>query len=286
MKLVVNSCDGAYDSLDVRFTKDCDNACSFCIERTGAPSFGDTDVKKLIESTKQSGIKSILIVGGEPFLYPGALLRYIIGIRNHVDKIYITTSLPDTFNSQYPYCLSIINMITGLNVSIQDSMSEVNNNLLNASSRHNRLDILKSLNVTHPKKIRVSINLVKGGIDTWASMMRVVWMLENYGCLNIKINELQHSPLYVSYEKICNVRLKPAYASGCWTTVQLPMCASNIMLKRSCFKVEEQCKASILDLLKSITTLFYKKKNKFMVLYENGLLTNGWINGRNNKINQ
>lgn len=35
-----NSCDGAYDSLDVRFTKACDNDCAFCIERNGINSLG------------------------------------------------------------------------------------------------------------------------------------------------------------------------------------------------------------------------------------------------------
>lgn len=62
-----NSCDGAYDSLDVRFTKACDNDCAFCIERNGINSLGLTNVEKMIDSTIKSGINSVLILGGEPF---------------------------------------------------------------------------------------------------------------------------------------------------------------------------------------------------------------------------
>lgn len=38
MKLIQNSCDGAFSSLDVRFTKRCDNNCEFCIEKLGIDS--------------------------------------------------------------------------------------------------------------------------------------------------------------------------------------------------------------------------------------------------------
>lgn len=72
-----NSCDGYYSSLDVRFTKVCDNHCDFCIEKDGLKSLGRTNVDNLIQSTIDSSIKDILILGGEPFLQPKKLLRYI-----------------------------------------------------------------------------------------------------------------------------------------------------------------------------------------------------------------
>lgn len=281
MKLTINSCDGAYDSLDVRFTKKCDNNCPFCIEKTGVDSFGETNIAELVKSTLQSGIKEILILGGEPFLFINKLAGYIQLIRPHVDKIYVTTSLPNTFNTHPNARNHILEMIDGLNVSIQDTDWGMNNLLLRASSDHNRIEILKNLNIKYADKIRTSINLVQGGIDTWKKMIISIWTLEQLGCKYIKINELQHSPnLYVSYNKISpkRFRLKSPYSHGCHTEVILPNCSCKIEVKRSCFKVEATCKASFMDLLKAITTIFYVKKNKFMVLYENGLLTNTWIN--------
>ena len=90
----LNSCDGLYhDSLDVRFTKACDNRCPFCIERNGIDEKG-TNVEKMIESTIKSPKKDILILGGEPLLMLDKVYEYVIGIRSHVRNIYITTSLP------------------------------------------------------------------------------------------------------------------------------------------------------------------------------------------------
>jgi len=88
MKINKNSCDDIYTSLDVRFTKKCDNNCSFCIEKEGLSSLGKTNVDELITSTKNSGIKDILILGGEPFLYPNDLYNYVIGIREFVDDCH------------------------------------------------------------------------------------------------------------------------------------------------------------------------------------------------------
>jgi hypothetical protein len=288
MKLAINSCDGIYDSLDVRFTKKCDNHCPFCIEKNGVDSFGLPDVAAMIESTLKSGIKDILILGGEPFLYPNKLLKYIYGIRDYVNKIYITTSLPNTFN-QYPIlCDMIVDEIDGLNVSVLDAtFYEFNNQLLKTDSNHNRLKLLKDLLDIYSDKIRVSLNIYKGGIDSFGKLMLSVWDLERMGCKHIKINELQHnSELYISYQEIDSnpiINLKSPYAFGCQTNILLPLVSkAEIILKRSCFKVEESQNASIWDLLKAFTTLIYKKKNNFKVLYENGLLTNGWINDKIN----
>lgn len=65
MKLYCNSCDGIYhEFLDVRFGRQCDNNCSFCIEKAGVDDKG-IDVDKLIKSTLESGKKGVLILGGE-----------------------------------------------------------------------------------------------------------------------------------------------------------------------------------------------------------------------------
>lgn len=94
-KKKINSCDGIYNgSLDVRFTKACDNRCAFCIKRQGIDSLGKTDVSQLIKKTIVSDKKNTLILGGEPLLNIEDVLEYVKGIRNYVDNIYLTTSLP------------------------------------------------------------------------------------------------------------------------------------------------------------------------------------------------
>lgn len=55
-----NSCDGIYESLDIRFTKACDNNCSFYIEKFGIKSLGKTDVAALAKSVFDSDLKIYL----------------------------------------------------------------------------------------------------------------------------------------------------------------------------------------------------------------------------------
>lgn len=276
-----NSCDGAYNSVDIRFCKSCDNNCSFCIEKNGLKSFGKPNVQELIKSTLETGINDVLILGGEPFLYPKELLEYVKGIRKHVDTIYITTSLPNKFcNFRLDSTIDcILRLIDGLNISIQSSNWIENNNLFNASSNHNRLEILRILNIYYAGKIRTSINLVKGGIDTKEKLLTTLHNLEEIGCIDIKINELQHQEdLYVSYEKIMDIKMKSPYAHGCNTKIKISDIKANILLKRSCFVVENSLNASILDGIKAIIKrFFYRKQNKFAVIYENGKIEKGWL---------
>ena len=127
-----NSCDGIYESLDIRFTKACDNNCSFCIEKFGIKSLGKTDVAALAKSVFDSDFKNILIVGGEPLLDLQKLYQFVHLVRSYtkVKKIYVTTSLPisidinlDTKN----LLIDIIKLIDGLNVSLQHYDSRINN---------------------------------------------------------------------------------------------------------------------------------------------------------------
>jgi len=277
-----NSCDGKYTSLDVRFTKKCDNDCSFCIEKAGLDSLGKTDVDKLIKKTIESGINDILILGGEPFLYVEDLLLYVKGIRDHVKDIYITTALPNTFIKKESVTDEIIELIDGLNISIQSTDWKENNIILVASSNHNRLELLKKLNDKFSKKIRTSINLVKDGIDTRKKLLKTLKDLDYYNCKYIKINELQTDDSYVSFEKIMKKKYLSPYAFGCNTHITIKGINAKILLKRSCFLVEESNQATIADLIKVIMKKYiydkyFPSKNKFRVLYENGELKNNWL---------
>lgn len=132
-KKKINSCDGIYnDSLDVRFTKSCDNRCEFCIERHGIDSLGKTDISKLIKKTIISGKKNILILGGEPLLNIEDTLEYVEGIRDYVDHIYLTTSLPESISQNYDCFLQIMKYLDGLNISLQHYNPDINNDILNA----------------------------------------------------------------------------------------------------------------------------------------------------------
>lgn len=285
MKLKVNSCDGIYNNcLDVRFTKSCDNNCAFCIEKNGIDSQGNTEVHKMIDNTVKSQKEIVLILGGEPFLLPDKLLAYIKGIRNFVKKIYITTSLPKTIDDS-DRIIEIFKLIDGLNVSLQHYDWKINNDVLNAKSKHNRLDILRKI-LSIPfmqNKVRVSINLVSGYIDNKEKLLNCLSTLKSIKCKQVKINELQKvdKNIFISFEKIMNVKMKSPYSNGCQTDISNLFKALDmkIILKRSCFVVQDQliAKATISDLIKSIIKYFIKPINNMCVMYENGFVSEGWI---------
>lgn len=277
-----NSCDGFYkDSLDVRFTKVCDNHCPFCIERHGLKA-KPVNVDKMIENTIASGKKDILILGGEPLIEIEKVLHYISAIRKYVNHIYITTSLPKTILSNYDIFSKIMNLIDGLNVSLQHYDYQKNNEVLCASSNHNRINLLEKIcsNNSFAEKCRISINLVKNQIDTKTEIDNFLTTMENIGVRHVKINELQNEDqLYVSFEKVYGYKMKSPYSHGCQGEIYLDKHNIKITLKRACFCVNKQLQANLMDFAKA----FRKKLNpkKYMtnqvVLYEDGTLSNGWI---------
>ena len=277
-----NSCDKSYSSMDVRITKACDNACQFCIERDGLSSLGKTKDKEIIASINKSNANDILLLGGEPLLE----LKKVINIVENTPsdkKVYITTSLPKTILTEDYDDISIdmmylMDMIDGLNISFHGKSDNENITVLNASSKHNRLPIIKRLAELYPDKVRVCINLVKGGVDNLQTLMSIVDMLLSYGVKKIKINELQHSPeLYVSIEKILDRKWKSPYAYGCQTT----SIYNNIEItyKRSCFLVEKSLNPHLIDFFKIFLQKlgFNRNKGSFSVCYENGKVYNGWM---------
>jgi pyruvate-formate lyase-activating enzyme len=290
IKLKVNSCDGIYDSLDVRFTKACDNNCSFCIERKGLNSLGDTQVDKLIESTIKSQKKDILILGGEPLLNPKLVLEYIQGIRQVVDTIYITTSLPKiiTFGEGLETFKKIIEIVDGINVSIHDYTNEGNNKVLNSTNPHNRIDFLMEIlkNETFQRKARICCNLVKGTIDSQNKIDTFLCCMAGIGVKHVKLNELQNVDIntYVSFEDVYGVKMKSPFAHGCQTdisdlfTKEFDM---KVTLKRSCFcnKDKSIAKATVSDLVKCVCKRVNPNLNctNFKVLYEDGSIQNGWL---------
>jgi molybdenum cofactor biosynthesis enzyme MoaA len=161
----VNSCDGRYaDSLDVRFTRLCDNACPFCIEASGIPDRG-TDVPAMIAATLNAPHGTVLILGGEPLLMVDQVHEYVTAIRPHKHGIYVTTSLPRTLTRNIGTFLALARLVDGINVSLQHHDWRINNDLLRSRNPYNRIDFLQQMlgDDDVAGKTRVSINLVRGG---------------------------------------------------------------------------------------------------------------------------
>lgn len=284
INMKANSCDGIYcNSLDVRFTKACDNKCAFCIEKNGLRA-QEINVEKMIESTLKSKKQDILILGGEPLLEIKKVLFYVRNIRKHVKRIYLTTSLPYKIIEYWSTFLQIMNLIDGLNVSLQHYDYEENNKVLNASHPFDRIKLLKKIceDERCANKVRVSINLVKGKIDSKIEIDKFLCVMKKMNVKHVKINELQHSEeWYVSFCDAYEMKMKSPFAHGCQTDIELSEFKTiRITLKRSCFCVNKHNVASIADFFKAVVNAVNPsvKTNHLLVLCENGWLADGWVN--------
>jgi pyruvate-formate lyase-activating enzyme len=284
--LKINSCDGKfYNSLDIRFIKSCDNDCSFCIERDGIDNQGQ-DVENMINNTLKSGCETILILGGEPFLNPKKLLHYVQGVRPRLKEIFMTTSLPKAAMIWNPDVQGVLELIDGINVSIQHYDWGRNNEILKASSKHNRIQQLKEISEKYGHKIRINLNIVKGELDTKEELRKAIELLSSFGVGEIKLNELQNVPgdEFIPYEKIMGIKMKSPFAFGCQTDISHHWnVKSKVLLKRSCFNVqpEGQREAGFFDFCKVLFRHVFKKYFKATpqkVMYEDGTLSDGWIN--------
>lgn len=288
INLKVNSCDGIYDSLDVRLTKACDNRCEFCIEREGLESLGNTKVDKLIASTIKSGKKDILILGGEPLLNPQIALEYIKGIREYVETIYLTTSLPKSLTTKEGNKIfrEIIKLLDGINISVHHNLSEINNSVLKSTNPFNRIEFLSEMLKwdEFANKTRICCNLVSGYIDSKENIDSFVKDMSKIGVKHIKLNELQNvdADTYMSFEEVYNLNMKSPFAYGCQTDIShiFKEYSMKVTLKRSCFcnKDLSIAKATFADLLKCMHKRISPNstKSKLKVLYENGDLYDGW----------
>ena len=124
-------------------------------------------------------------------------------------------------------------------------------------------------------------------------VLKAIRLLSNvYHVKTIKLNELQNSDKYVSFENIfLDCELSSPYAHGCQTDIThyfdslSLMHDIQILLKRSCFLVEPSKTATFSDLVKVVGKRIKNEKHKFGVLYENGKLESHWLTNEeiNNK---
>jgi molybdenum cofactor biosynthesis enzyme MoaA len=204
--LVVNSCDGAYDSLDVRFTKACPNRCSFCVEKEGVADLGMASPEAMAAATLDTGIGDVLIVGGEPLLFPERVRRYAELIRPRIEKIYLTSSLPEAAANRIEEVFGIVELLDGLNVSLASVDDEENNAIMRSPTPNHRVTAaLARLARRFPDKVRVNLNLVRGGIDTGEKLVDSLRKLGALGVRRLRSANFKESRASTSRSTSCSM---------------------------------------------------------------------------------
>lgn len=284
MKLKCNCCDGIYNSFDVHFTSACDNKCAHCVDACyPGLNIKEPDIGKITKTIldNQDGMEDVLFLGGEPCLYLDDLIRTVEIIKRESNlKCYTTTSVPKICYDRKERFEYLIDILDGLNLSVQHKDEDVADQIRKTKSKYPREQFYFSL--PHKEKIRINLNIVKPYLYTREDIEENLRHYDEGGFSSIKLSEIQHGTEYfVSFEKTFGIRIGSPYSQGCQTYLDmeriLPGFKTPVLLKRSCFLCEETLGANLSDGFKVIMKFFTRPSNRYGVIYEDGRLEKGWI---------
>jgi len=284
MKLHCNCCDGVYNSFDVHFTSACDNRCAHCIDMRFAGIGAMVPNVDAIVSTVVSnadGVDDILFLGGEPCLYLVELLQCVKQIKEQTNlKVFVTTSVPKTCYDHRDTFYNLIEEVDGINISVQHYKEDVADSIRRTVSKYDRQEFYWQL--PRKEKIRVNLNIVKPYLHTQEDLSACLRHYDSMRFGSIKLSEIQHGEdVYVSFADAFDLDLPSAFSHGCQMYLEadrfLPGFCTPLLLKRSCFLCEGSIPATFEDGVKLLAKTVTPSRNKYGVIYANGLLTGGWV---------
>ncbi len=262
-----NYCSGYRDEwIDVKICNQCNAKCSWCIESDGwCPE--QTSVEEMIKATIESPVKNVLVLGGEPLMYPH-LKEYLEGIRPYKDKIYLTTNgvLLDDANVDY-----LDANLDGINLSLHHYDDTKNSAILGIkASNYTRL---REVVPKFKTPVRVNCNLQKGYIDSSEEAEK----MEHFVCNELQANQLRFVELktadddvFVGIEEVYSLfKEYDSYKSGC----------DIVFSKIHDFEVRLKFTCGLTDKRKpQITNPEFDKTFSVSVLYPNGYMCGlGWV---------
>jgi organic radical activating enzyme len=268
----------------VHFTSACDNRCAHCIDnKYEGFHINKPDVYAIVKTIvdNKDGLDDVLFLGGEPCLYLDELIDCVSQLRERTSlKLYVTTSVPKTCYDNRDKFTKLIELLDGINLSVQHYKEDVADKIRGTKSQYDRQAFYNSL--PYKEKIRINLNIVKPYLYTKEDLTKCLRHYDAMGFNSIKLSEIQHGKdVFVSFEKVFNIKLGSPYSNGCQTYLNMEDILGDfktpVLLKRSCFMCEETLKASLGDGAKVLSKLFVKPDNKYAVIYENGTLSKGWV---------
>ena len=263
-----NSCvDCKNNGVNIKITNACNCDCEFCIEKGGLMT-EEKPVEVLIEATNMLDFESVLVLGGEPLMYPH-LEEYLKGIKNK--RIYLTTN-GTLLTNEMAEMLS--KYLTAINISIHHYHIKKNQEIFNNPdyTYHNlysAIDIFRQHNIP----VRINTNLVKGIMDTKDKVQHMIVFAEFLGASSIRFAELQNcEELWVDSTELFDGLPEDPYVDGCERVVYEGEYGFKATVKMTCGFVNN---------LKERPIDPTRKQTTRKVVYPDGKVLDGWYNIRN-----
>ena len=223
-----NSCMGAFkDTLDIKLTDACNGNCGFCVENGGKLS-NSVPVKTLIEKVKTINPKSVLVLGGEPFIYPH-LVEFIEGISGR--EIFLTTNGSGLKNKDIVE--KIAPHLKAINISLMHFSMDKHFELTNV--RLNPTEIKESIEILHKSNVSVRINsiLLPNYLDNFDDCSSMIEFSKYLGADDIRFSEVQEQPdMFIDSKNIFSGLNKNPFVDGC--EQKLDFKGINVYVKQVC----------------------------------------------------
>jgi hypothetical protein len=192
-------CSGKFGvCLDVLLTSKCNGGCKFCIEKGGYHPQETASPESLAKTINDHPAKTILLLGGEPTLYPhlNELLGMIRG-----KETFLTTN-GSKLTPDFVRGLTNASKLFGINLSRHHFDSLKNSEIIGTSMPSDE-DIFRAIRML-PVPVRLNCNLVRGGIDSNNAVRKLLQWSQDVGVFRkVRLSELSGNPdLWVSARSI------------------------------------------------------------------------------------
>ena len=262
-----NSCvDCKNNGVNIKITNHCNCDCDFCIEKGGLET-ESKPVKTLIDATNLLDFESVLILGGEPLLYPH-LEDYLKGIKNK--RIYLTTN-GTLLTDEMAEMLS--KYLTAINISIHH-YTESENRRVYKNPNYTFDNIKSAIRVfrKHNIPVRINANLVKGVLDTKEKACMMIYFARFMGATSIRFAEMQNcEDLWVDSSHLFDDLPQDPYVDGC----------ENVVYEDDGFRATVKMTCGFVNSLKERPNDPTRQQTTRKVVYPNGEVLDGWYNIRN-----
>lgn len=271
----------------------CNAHCSFCVDRGGHNASPLPNVEKIAEEAiKLEDYKTVIITGGEPFLYLDEVKELLKLIRPHKTRLVLNTngSLLNPEKAQ-----ELNGLIDELQISIHNSSESINNSVFGFDYDLIKFDNIR--NAIEDAKFTVSINSTFN--KTWKPGKDEITKMENLcvylGADNLRLTELKKvdETEFVSADEFLRCwKLMPGRDSftersdddlitkGCTYYVNDHICGISVSIKRLCkYAKGKNAPAFSCCFINTDgqTKIDVDTKDTFKVIYADGTVTNDWI---------
>jgi len=183
-----NFCGGNYaDWLEVNLLPECNGKCKWCVEAQGYHPTQRVSWDKLLGRILETGKKHVMLLGGEPTLYPdlGKLIKALVAAER-------TVSLTTNGSKLGPHFIETkLKGLTSINISIHEYRLAYNNKITGILLLEEELKLVTQSLKQNNISVRFNCNLISGYIDTRKQIEKYCAWAKLMGADDVRFAELK-----------------------------------------------------------------------------------------------